>query len=320
MDKNPDYEMMEQMSKWFKTLPDGIWGSDTVSRLGSAMGLPSNIVSNQRNRLNNVLLDPTCKGILKVKYNIDAKCSALDGEVKSVHLRRWSALKPVKAITTKKPPKGRDPRLPPVGTWFECHCEAGNVEALEAPEGVFSVALNGNTLPGKARSLTGAVRLILEEVGIPLEHSKNGFKFFNLTEPWTSVPEQRCSCGRGVDDNGDGDCAACAHKDKRCSCGPNDGCFECPTDTTCVSCTCGPNEECSKCTLDSMTGYFLPKYEDVPNITHETRPCVLWGTQVYAPPKGGTEWVASALGGLEARGETPEKALENWDRLFWTGK
>ena len=273
--------------------------------------MPPENVSNKRNRLNALLQDPVCKRLLQTQYNIDAKSSVKDGVVQFVDLRKQFATpKPVKTPVVK-PVKIRDPRLPPVGTAFKAFCLVGGVprrvDVREAPEGVFSVALDSQEFDDKAKSLTGALMLVQDRLGTKVMHGRNGFKFFDLTVPYGENEVKKpvdCPCGRGKDTDGDGDCPACAHDKKPAIMG---------SDLT-IETSNEPSEKVADQITDSFKRSVLTE-SGLARIAHRTRPCVLWGVQVLCLSN---EWIAFT-NGLVARGDTPEKALENWDTLFTTG-
>ncbi|MFA6233734.1 MAG: hypothetical protein WC824_06010 [Bacteroidota bacterium] len=248
----------------------------------------------------------------------------------------------VKSSRSKKARK-RDDRLPEVGTMITTKViwkdEIRDVAVCEQEDGTFLFQVE--RFPSEsADSLSEAARKAMKSIAGIETPGLNGYMFFRLgdwkglkepvsfqryekRDPVDSLPDLEekaenqidegetvtsnklplCSCGKGIDEDLDGNCPACALDEEDDPFGP-------------ITLKETPDfiaPEPPKITIEKIKQTFTDAGD---YIAHRARPSMLWGASLI---HWGDLWVAHARG-IATSGHTPEEAMLNWDTLYKTGE
>ena len=319
----------DKFLEWFGHISDGSWGAANLPSLVNSMGIPKVEQPLAIIFLDRLIKSAPLRATLKFKENIDVKFSELDGKVAQVRFRRIE--KPVIVQKSTKKGRVRDPRLPPVGTVMTAVMYGNQktyaVTAKELPDGNFTVTVGGAAI-GSFKTISEAARRVdlyitgHETMGI------NGYLYFGLGKKGDKyqapveinmdlIVNHPCPCGKGIDNDRDGNCMNCAPKKDVTPRDSKSAEDLFPPKSTPVSSTMGDLPLAWPQPKPLVTEETIRKtFTDAGDLmAHRTRPSVLWGASLI---KTGTEWVASARG-IVAPGKTPDEAMANWDTLFTTG-
>lgn len=299
---------------WFKGISDGGWGAAPLKMLVKALDVAWNEQVLAEALLHKMLSDPIWRRRMASKNNIDVKITEIDGQIARVRLRS----------IPKKSNRKRDERLPPLGTPITTLYQDVNGDELlvavnELPNGTFMTHVEGKHL-GIFKTISEAARVAVTHITGERPKNISGYRFFNLGRklPKGSPPNLETDFSDTINNLIEN---ALEPVPKPISQEPE---TQEPTYFVYDDIEWGYTSEVGYGSWDD-TGY-NPDSEVLPHFVKDAftiyppqvkdRPSYQWGVTVRQMPNG--KWSASAIG-LEVIGDTPEKALLEWDRVFVQG-